>query len=78
MNSKIFTENLIFITKSIKKVRGRETSSWPVEQSALALESAEHDKRLRHVVGQLKLVSAWAEDTEVLKNAFRTPGTQPF
>jgi hypothetical protein len=61
MNSKIFTENLIFITKSITKVRGRETCSWPVEQSALALESAEHDKRLRHVVpdGQSKFPHPW-------------------
>ncbi len=35
-----------------------------------SFEGAEHDKRLRHVVAQPKMLSALAEYTEVLKDAF--------
>mgnify|MGYP000001607398 CR=1 FL=1 len=35
-----------------------------------SLEGTEHDKRLRHVVAQPKMISALTDYTEVLKDAF--------
>jgi hypothetical protein len=37
-----------------------------------SLEGTEHDKRLRHVVAQPKMLSALTDYTEVLKDAFGT------
>lgn len=70
LRGKPLTLKLLFHSLDFSEAGIRKHLRRMLSEGWCALEGAEHDKRLRHVVAQPKMLNALADYVQVLRNAF--------
>jgi hypothetical protein len=77
LKGKPLTLKLLFHTIDFSEAGIRKHLKRLLADGWCALEGAEHDKRLRHVVAQPKMLSALTDYTIILKDAFGKEALPP-